>query len=128
MADSSLSQTKENTPKLWKGLTLCSVVPESPSLCLHPLSPPGQVTGPLHPRHCSRVPAVSCQAADRVLDSRTTCPAAMISPQLIPSLSISKRIILCCSYFLIRLPYPLDCEILKDEEHVLFIFVFSYSA
>lgn len=43
-------------------------------------------------------------------------------PSPFPS-SISKYITLCCSYFLIHLSYPLDCEILKDKGHVLFIFV-----
>lgn len=38
--------------------------------------------------------------------------------------TLFQNLTLCYLYFLIWFSYPLDCEILKDRDYVLFIFVF----
>lgn len=104
---------------------LCSVIPEPPSHCLHPFFPPGQAPG-LPPAQ-TLLSAPGCQLPNTRQSPGFSYVFPAWQPWFLPSpfpSSVSKYITLCCSYFLIHLSYPLDCEILKDKGHVLFIFVF----
>ena len=80
---------------------------------LHPTLASQPVYGFPFTKHQFREPCLTTRPAEGYSFSRSTLYTTLF-----------QNITLCYLYFLIWFSYPLDCEILKDRDYVLFIFVF----